>query len=70
MATLTAVLLASLFGSLHCVGMCGPLMAFAVGTADGLSHALSMGSASRVSRWTIDNLRAARRHLRALGTGA
>lgn len=38
MATLTAVLLASLFGSLHCVGMCGPLMAFAVGTADGLSQ--------------------------------
>jgi sulfite exporter TauE/SafE len=30
--TLSAVLLASLFGSLHCAGMCGPLIAFAVGT--------------------------------------
>ncbi len=31
MSALIAVLLASLFGSLHCAGMCGPLVAFAVG---------------------------------------
>ena len=30
-ALLGAVLLASLLGSLHCAGMCGPLVAFAVG---------------------------------------
>jgi uncharacterized protein len=30
-ATLLAVLAASLFGSLHCAGMCGALVAFAVG---------------------------------------
>jgi len=34
MSALIAVLLASLFGSLHCAGMCGPLVAFAVGTPD------------------------------------
>lgn len=34
MATLIAILVASLFGSLHCAGMCGPLVAFAVGGAD------------------------------------
>lgn len=34
MATLIAILLASLFGSLHCAGMCGPLVAFAVGGTD------------------------------------
>jgi sulfite exporter TauE/SafE len=32
MATLVAVLMLSLFGSLHCAGMCGALVAFAVGT--------------------------------------
>jgi uncharacterized protein len=31
MEFLIAVLIASLVGSLHCVGMCGPLVAFAVG---------------------------------------
>jgi hypothetical protein len=31
MAYLAAVLVASLVGSLHCAGMCGPLVAFAVG---------------------------------------
>jgi sulfite exporter TauE/SafE len=34
MAALIAVLLASLFGSLHCAGMCGPLVALAVGGPD------------------------------------
>ncbi|MCH5373653.1 MAG: sulfite exporter TauE/SafE family protein [Planctomycetes bacterium] len=33
-ATLTAVLVASLLGSLHCAGMCGALVAFAVGGAE------------------------------------
>lgn len=37
MATLTAVLIASLFGSLHCAGMCGALVAFAVGGAESSS---------------------------------
>ena len=39
MAALIAVLLASLFGSLHCAGMCGPLVAFAVGTPETRSYA-------------------------------
>jgi sulfite exporter TauE/SafE len=34
MTALVAVLLASLFGSLHCAGMCGPLVAFAIGSTD------------------------------------
>ena len=34
MATLTTVLLVSIFGSLHCAGMCGPLVAFAVGATE------------------------------------
>jgi len=34
MATLAAVLVASLLGSLHCAGMCGALVAFAVGGAE------------------------------------
>ena len=34
MATLTTVLLVSLFGSVHCAGMCGPLVAFAVGATE------------------------------------
>lgn len=38
MATVTAVLLASLFGSLHCVGMCGALLAFAVGSTEDMSN--------------------------------
>jgi sulfite exporter TauE/SafE len=33
MAFFAAVLMASLVGSLHCAGMCGPLVAFAVGDA-------------------------------------
>lgn len=33
MSLLVAVLLASLLGSLHCAGMCGPLVAFAVGAS-------------------------------------
>jgi sulfite exporter TauE/SafE len=33
-ATLAAVLLASLLGSLHCAGMCGALVAFAVGSTE------------------------------------
>ncbi|MCY2986735.1 MAG: sulfite exporter TauE/SafE family protein [Planctomycetota bacterium] len=43
MATLVAVLLLSLFGSLHCAGMCGALVAFAVGITEprsGVSRAL------------------------------
>ncbi len=35
MELLIAVLVASFVGSLHCVGMCGPLVAFAVGDATG-----------------------------------
>jgi len=34
MATLTTVLLVSLFGSVHCAGMCGPLVAFAMGATE------------------------------------
>lgn len=34
MATLTTVLFVSLFGSIHCAGMCGPLVAFAVGATE------------------------------------
>ncbi len=34
MATLTTVLLISLFGSVHCAGMCGPLVAFAMGATE------------------------------------
>jgi hypothetical protein len=40
MTAVTAVLLVSLFGSLHCAGMCGPLVAFAVG-----------GTGPEMSRW-------------------
>lgn len=39
MATLVAVLMLSLFGSLHCAGMCGALVAFAVGTTEPRSTA-------------------------------
>ncbi|MCU0874601.1 MAG: sulfite exporter TauE/SafE family protein [Pirellulaceae bacterium] len=39
MSALIAVLLASLFGSLHCAGMCGPLVAFAVGAPETSSYA-------------------------------
>ena len=39
MATLVTVLLLSLSGSLHCAGMCGPLVAFAVGTPESRSCA-------------------------------
>ncbi len=35
MQLLIAVLVASFIGSLHCVGMCGPLVAFAVGDPNG-----------------------------------
>ena len=35
MELLAAVLIASFVGSLHCVGMCGPLVAFAVGDPQG-----------------------------------
>lgn len=38
MAPLAAILLASLTGSLHCVGMCGPLVAFAVGSTESHSN--------------------------------
>jgi sulfite exporter TauE/SafE len=38
MATIAAVFVASLVGSLHCAGMCGPLVAFALGTTDTTSH--------------------------------
>jgi len=38
---LSAVLVASLVGSLHCVGMCGGLVAFAAGTATSGRRALS-----------------------------
>jgi hypothetical protein len=40
MATLATVLLFSLSGSLHCAGMCGPLVAFAVGTPESHSNAV------------------------------
>jgi sulfite exporter TauE/SafE len=36
-ALATAVLIASLLGSLHCAGMCGPFVAFAVNDSDGAS---------------------------------
>jgi sulfite exporter TauE/SafE len=39
MATLAAVLVASLSGSLHCAGMCGPLVAFALGSTETQTHA-------------------------------
>jgi sulfite exporter TauE/SafE len=39
MSILVAVLLASLFGSLHCAGMCGALVAFAVGATETQSAA-------------------------------
>jgi sulfite exporter TauE/SafE len=38
MATLSAVFVVSLLGSLHCVGMCGPLVAVAMGNSQVLSH--------------------------------
>lgn len=41
MATLTAIFVASLLGSLHCAGMCGPLVAFAVGLPQRQSRLLS-----------------------------
>jgi sulfite exporter TauE/SafE len=40
MATLSAVFVVSLLGSLHCVGMCGPLVAVAMGD----SQVLSLGT--------------------------
>ncbi len=36
-ALVTAVLIASLLGSLHCAGMCGPFVAFAVNDSEGAS---------------------------------
>jgi sulfite exporter TauE/SafE len=39
MATLGAVFVVSLLGSLHCVGMCGPLVAVAMGDSQVRSHA-------------------------------
>jgi hypothetical protein len=39
MQLLFAVLIASFIGSLHCVGMCGPLVAFAVGDPGGAKPA-------------------------------
>ncbi|MHB8897756.1 MAG: sulfite exporter TauE/SafE family protein [Thermoguttaceae bacterium] len=44
MTTLTTVLLVSLFGSVHCAGMCGPLVAFALGSTE------KMGP---TRRWTL-----------------
>lgn len=38
MATLVTVLIVSLLGSVHCVGMCGPLVAVAVGDSSVRSH--------------------------------
>jgi sulfite exporter TauE/SafE len=38
MQLLIAVLIASFVGSLHCVGMCGPLVAFAIGDTRGGKH--------------------------------
>ncbi|MDX2200261.1 MAG: sulfite exporter TauE/SafE family protein [Phycisphaerae bacterium] len=38
-ALITAVFLASLLGSLHCVGMCGPFVVFAVGSEAGSPRA-------------------------------
>ena len=43
LALITAVFAASLFGSLHCAGMCGAFVAFAVGS----------GSSERVPRRTL-----------------
>lgn len=40
MATLVTVFMVSLLGSLHCVGMCGPLVAVAVGARDVSTHVL------------------------------
>ncbi|MBI5627924.1 MAG: sulfite exporter TauE/SafE family protein, partial [Candidatus Rokubacteria bacterium] len=37
MYSIAQVAVASLLGSLHCVGMCGPLVAFAVGDTNGRS---------------------------------
>lgn len=39
MELLAAVVVASLLGSLHCAGMCGPLVAFAMGDSRGQSRA-------------------------------
>ncbi|NUQ61255.1 MAG: sulfite exporter TauE/SafE family protein [Pirellulales bacterium] len=43
MELLTAVIVASLLGSLHCAGMCGPLVAFAVGDGRRQSWTNRMG---------------------------
>ena len=43
MTTLAAVLVASLFGSLHCAGMCGPLAAFAVGGSQRRTSGMRVG---------------------------
>jgi sulfite exporter TauE/SafE len=40
MAALLTVLLVSLSGSLHCAGMCGPLVAFALGSTETQSHGM------------------------------
>jgi sulfite exporter TauE/SafE len=54
MATLTTVFLVSLFGSIHCAGMCGPLVAFAVGGTEkqGLSARLTLQAAYHGGRLT------------------
>lgn len=44
-ALLMAVLAASVMGSLHCAGMCGPYCAFAVGTAKTLREAIALNVA-------------------------
>jgi len=40
-----AVVAASLLGSLHCVGMCGPLVAFVIGTPEGGTERVTSGQA-------------------------
>ena len=44
MELLVAVVIASFVGSLHCVGMCGPLVAFAVGDPGGRGRRRGPGS--------------------------
>jgi uncharacterized protein len=53
MATLVAVLTLSLFGSLHCAGMCGALVAFAVGGSESCSHLtrVALQAAYHGGRW-------------------
>ena len=65
MELLVAVVIASFIGSLHCVGMCGPLVAFAVGDPARRKAGVAGQAPCGLSRRPVADLRAGRRRLRS-----